>query len=458
MRCIGLTVASVVLAGCVNFSALPEPGELTNPALPDIPVNWQTDTSGTGPAPVGWIDELGDGTLVALVEEAQENNRTLQSVLASVEQSRAILRQARSSLFPAINYSASGSEAGLVDGPSAESYASGLSLNWELDLWGRVRASRNAAAFAAQATEADYRFAQYSLAAGVARAYFGVIEASLQLAVAQKSLDALSRTAKIVSTQREFGAADAYDESLALANVASARASLAQAEGGLRLAKRALSVLLGRYPDELLSIRDDFPIRPAIPTAGLPGELLERRPDIIAAELTVLSAFSDVGATKATRLPTFSLSGGLNVSSPEFSDVLDVSNGTWSLATALLGPLFDAGLRRAQIDAASAVQTQAIALYAQTALEAFEEVENSLDQNRVIEVRVAALTDAAAAQNKAFDLAEFRYQEGETNLLDVLVVQSNTLTADSALVSVQREQLDEWINLNLALGGTWQVP
>ena len=184
--------------------------------------------------------------------------------------------------------------------------------------------------------------------------------------------------------------------------------------------------------------------------------------------MSVASAFSTVGATKATRLPQFSLSGSLSGGGTafgipggtvdSFSDAVDPDNSIWSLAVNLLGPLFDAGLRRAQIDEASEAQRQAIASYAQTALVAFQEVENSIDQNAIIAERAAALAEAAAAQNRALELAQLRYQEGETNLLDVLQVQANTLSADSALVTVRREQLDEWISLNLALGGSWETP
>ncbi|MEL6870914.1 MAG: efflux transporter outer membrane subunit [Pseudomonadota bacterium] len=456
MKRIALISMSLVLAACAPFAMQPDLPALTRPSLPDLPPAWQVAQEAVGDVTVGWIGAFNDPALTALVVEAQANNRNLQAALAGLEQSQAIARQARAALFPALNYSAAAAESGRVAGSSDDSYTTGLSLGWELDVWGRVRASRNAAAYAAASAEADYVFSQYSLAAAVAQTYFLVIESDLQEAVAQKSLDALTQTVRIVAAQRELGAADAYDEALARANLATARATLAQAAGGKRLARRALEVLVGRYPADALEARRDLPAVPLLPGAGVPSTLLERRPDLIAAELSVGAAFSDVGATKATRLPTFSLSGALDIAGLDFADALDPDNGTWSLATSLLGPLFDAGLRRAQIDAASAVQRQAIAGYAQTVLNALQEVENSLDQNRVVAERVKALQEAAVAQNRAFDLVQLRYEEGETNLLDVLVVQANTLSADSAVVTARREQLDEWINLNLALGGSWQ--
>ena len=447
---------SFILAACAPYAQRPDLPSLTEPALPDLPPAWQVAQASVGDVEVGWLARLDDPQLEDLVREAQNNNRNLQAAYAGVERARALTRQARAALFPALNYSAAVAEGGRIADSSSDSYSSGLSLSWELDVWGRVRASRNASVYSAESAEADYVFSQYSLAAAVAQSYFLVIESHLQEEVAQKSLDALTETARIVSSQREVGAADAYDEHLATANMASSRANLLQVQGGKRLARRALEVLLGRYPHDDLFVRKDLPNVPALPASGVPSSLLERRPDLIAAALTIASAFSDVGAAKAARLPTFSLSGSADINSPRARDILDTDNGTWSLASALLGPLFDAGLRRAQVEAADATQRQAIASYAQIALTAFQEVEDSLDQNSVLALQVAALQDAATAQNRAFNLAQLRYEEGETNLLDVLTIQSNTLTADSNLVSAKRQQLDEWVNLNLALGGSWE--
>lgn len=452
--CILLTAA---LAGCAPFARTPDTGALVAPSLGDVPTAWQLAQARVGDVDVGWAERLGDPALVALIREAQVNNRDLKTALAGLEQARALVRQARAPLMPAINYSTAASEGGPVDGRSSDAYSAGLTLGLELDVWGRVRATRDSVSYAAAAVEADYVFAQYSLAAGVAQTYFQLIESSLQEEVARKSLDALAATERIVSAQRELGAADGYDEALAVANVATARATLAQAAGGKRLARRALEVLVGRYPANALEVRADLPAVPAIPAAGLPSALLERRPDLVAAEYDVASAFSSVGAVRATRLPTFNLSGSLETQALSLGDALDPGNGLWSLATSLLGPLFDAGLRRAQIDEATAAQRQAINAYAQAALTAFQDVENSLDQNRVVAERVDALARAAEAQNRAFDLAKVRYEAGETPLLDVFVVQANTLTADSALVTARREQLDEWVTLSLALGGDWST-
>ncbi|MEM7003385.1 MAG: efflux transporter outer membrane subunit [Pseudomonadota bacterium] len=457
MRTLTILVC-LALMGCAQYAKQPDLPALTEPALPEPPTAWQTAQQSLGEVEVGWIAEINDPALLALVSEAQQNNRNLQAAEAGVRRAFSLVRQARAALLPGVNYSAAAAQGGRVADSASDNYSSGLSLNWELDIWGRVRASRNAAQYSAESAQADFVFAQYSLAAAVAQAYFVAIEAALLEEVSAKSLNALQETVRIVESQREVGAADAFDEFLAAANLATGKATLAQAQGAELLALRALEVLLGRYPAADLATPDDLPEVPATPKAGVPSELLERRPDIIAAQLSVASAFSDVGAAKAARLPALSLSSSLDITAPRARDAFKTDNGTCSIAAAILGPLFDAGLRRAQVEAASATQEQAIANYTQIALQAFQEVEDSLDQNLVLARRVNALEEAAVAQNRAFNLAQLRYEEGETNLLDVLTIQSDTLAADSNLVSARRQQLDEWVRLNLALGGHWDTP
>ncbi|MEO0576454.1 MAG: efflux transporter outer membrane subunit [Pseudomonadota bacterium] len=444
------------LAGCAPFAVQPDLPSLTAPSLPEVPADWQVAQQTVGDVTVGWIDALSDPALSELVREAQRNNRDLQAAAAAVERALALARQARSALFPTLNAVADASQAGPIDGGSTRAYSAGLQTQWEVDVWGRVRASRQAAGYSAASAEADYVFTQYSLAAAVAQTYFLMIEAGLQEQVSERNVAALRETDRIVRAQRELGAGSALDEALARSNVANAEAALIDAAGSRRLAARALEVLLGRYPGAAVSGNSVLPTLPVVPAAGVPSSLLERRPDIIAAELSIASAFSSVNAARAARLPTISLTGGVNAGGDSVSDALDLGDGTWQLAANLLGPLFDAGLRRAQVAEASASQKLAIATYAQTALNAFREVEDSLDQNAVLAERTALLAEAARQTQRAFDVAQLRYQEGETDLLDVLQIQANTFSADSALVTIQRQQLDEWINLHLALGGSWE--
>lgn len=453
-----MIVAIALLAACTPFAEKQSARDVGATALPDVAEVWQMAGAATGDVRFDWIARLEDPVLGALVEDAQENNRDLRQAAARVAQFRARVRQSRSGLWPALNYSGSVGEAGPLEGSGSRSYDAGVQLNWELDLWGRLRANRWSAYLTAEAAAADYRFSQYALAASVAQGYFLLIEAGLQEEVAKKSLAVLAETSRIVSAQRELGAVSSLDVALARRDLANAEASLANAEVNRRQALRALEVLLGRYPASALAARVELPAVPAPPPPGLPAGLLVRRPDIIASELSLAASFKNLEAARASRLPTLSLTGALSGASSELSEVLDSDNAGWQLATSLLGPLFDAGLRRSQIEEGAAARSEALEAYVQTVLTAFQEVENGLDQIAILERRERALRDAAEAANRALSLARLRYREGETDLLDVLTIQSTTFTADSALVTVQRERLDQWVNLNLALGGSWTAP
>ncbi|MEO1574641.1 MAG: TolC family protein, partial [Pseudomonadota bacterium] len=189
---IGLLLAAA-LAGCTPFARTPDTAALVAPSVGEVPTAWQFAQARVGDVEIGWAQQLGDPVLIELITEAQANNRDLQTALAGLEQARALVRQARAPLLPAINYSTAASEGGPVDGRSADAYSAGVTLGLELDVWGRVRATRDSVSYAAAAVEADYVFAQYSLAAAVAQTYFQLIESSLQEEVARKSLDALGQ-------------------------------------------------------------------------------------------------------------------------------------------------------------------------------------------------------------------------------------------------------------------------
>ncbi|MEL6361771.1 MAG: efflux transporter outer membrane subunit [Pseudomonadota bacterium] len=456
MKKLLFSLVGLFAGACTSISDPDQARGIAADAPPAAPDAWRTASPEEGAVQIGWIAALEDPVLADLVGEAIRNNRDLAAAAAAVEQSRALARQAGAAIVPAVDVTGSASRGGVVEFPSSDSYSLGLQLNWEADIWGRVRANKRAAAFNAYSAEVDFVFTQYTIAAAVAQAYFLAIEAGLQLDVANKSLNALKQTDEIVSAQREIGVATGLDLALSRRDLANARDAVLEAEGGQRLALRALEALLGRYPGADLKTRTTLPATPAPPPPGTPASLLARRPDLIAAERSIAAAFNSVSAARAARLPTISLVSTINGSSSELSDVLDPENVAWQLAGNLLGPLFDGGLRKAAADEASAVQLQAVNAYAQAAITAFQEVEDSLDQNTVLRNRREALKDAAKEANHAFEIAQIQYEEGESNLLDVLTIQSTAFAADSTLVSVERALLVEWINLNLALGGSWQ--
>lgn len=449
-----LTVV-VLVAGC-SVNRPPEEAKAAAEAqVPAQPPEWKTDAT-PGDVQLGWLAAFEDQTLTALVGEAQEHNQSLQATAANVDRARALARQAGAALKPAVNLSAGGSRSGTAASSTQSDLLNvGVDVAWEADLWGRLRAGRQGAIASAEAAEADLRYARHSLAASVARGYFLAIEARRQEEVAKETVAALEETLRIVNLRFEEGMVSAQDLALTRSDLATARERLATVEGSQRDALRSLEILLGRYPGADLEVRTTLPQTPANPPAGLPSEILERRPDIVAAERRVAAAFNAVDQVRAARLPTLQLTGSLGGSSNALTSLIDPANVAWRLGTSLLAPLFDGGRRRAQVEISTADQEQALAQYGQAALQAFGEVETNLDLGAVLNRRRAELEIAAENAKEAYRIAELRYKEGESDLLDVLTVRQRVFAADSNLVSVQRQLLDQRVNLHLALGGAW---
>ena len=212
---------------------------------------------------------------------------------------------------------------------------------------------------------------------------------------------------------------------------------------------------MGRYPGAELEVRESLPEVPPPPPAGLPSELLERRPDIVAAERRVAAAFNATNQARAARLPTIGLTGNVGGASSSLSDLLDPANVAWTAGANLLAPLFDGGRRREAVEIATADQEQALAAYGQAAINAFSEFEANLDQGAVVQQRISDLQDAAAEAENAFRIARLRYEEGEEELLSVLSIQQRVIGAKSSLSNANRLLLEQRVNLNLALGGSW---
>lgn len=438
-----------------NLSRVEDANAATVASLPDLPSQWATMQATVGNVKVDWLAELNDPVLDALVAEAQKNNRNLQAMAASVESARALSNQAASVLSPQLGASLGSTSGGSVEGSGSSNLNVGIQASWEADLWGRIRSGNLAAQENVVAAEAEYKYAQYSIAANVAKAYLMTIEANRQLDIAQKSIDAVVETNRIVQVQFKNGLADQQNVSLAKADLASAQDSLISSKAGQRDATRSLELLLGRYPSAELTVDKSLPALPDALPAGIPSQLLERRPDLIAAERKVAAAFNQIDAAKAARLPNLSLSGSLGGTSSSLSNILDPANLAWQAIASLAAPLIDGGRIDAQVEAATADQKAAVAAYAQAALNAFADVEQSLDQGSVLRERKAALTTVLQASEKALKIANLQFEEGEISLLDVLTIQQRVFSARSNLLSIERASLSQFIDLNLALGGAW---
>ena len=451
-----IATATLGLSACSTTSLSPEAVETArNQTLPELPPEWTSARARLGDVEPGWVAALADPVLDGLVSEALANNRNLRAARANVDRARSLAVQARSGLVPNVDAVGGFGRQQPLEGDGITSYSIGTQLAWEVDIWGRIASGEAAAVESARSAEANYVFAQYSIAGAVAQSYFIVIEADQQIEVAQEIVDALTEITRIVQARYRYGYASAFDVSLAQSDLATAQDSLAAAQGGRLEALRALEALIGRYPAATLEPAVALPVLPPAPGAGVPSELLERRPDIISAERQLAAALNSLDATQAAQLPSVQITGAVGAASTNLSDLFDPANILANLAGSILAPIFDGGRRQAQVDAADAELQAAIATYGDTALTAFLEVETALDRGLFLQRRRSALERSNSETANALRLALIQYREGEIDLIDVLSIQQRVFGAQSSLLAIRRAQLDQYVELSLALGGSW---
>jgi NodT family efflux transporter outer membrane factor (OMF) lipoprotein len=447
----------VLVAGCASVDSGTESARsAASEQFNDLPTSWQAVQAKVGDVENGWVASFGDPNLTELVNEAQTNNRDLRAAALNVERSWLLAKQSGAALSPQVNASLGGSGGGDFSGASSDNPRTiGIQASWELDVWGRIRSGEQAALRSAEAAEADYRFSQFSISAAVARAYFGAVNAYQQAEIAGEIVRALEKTQSIVHAQYDNGVASAQDLALAKANLASSSDTLVSAKASSEDALRALEVLLGRYPAADLFVGNTLPSKPANPPAGLPAGVLERRPDLVAAERRIAASIKSVDQAKAARLPTISLTTGASGASQDLSDLLKPGNMLWTAAANLLVPIVDGGARRTQVEVSTLEQKAAVEAYASAALNAFSEVEKALADGVTVELRKSFLEEASSASDEALRLARLQYEVGEIDLLSVLQLEQAAFGARSNLLTINRLELEQHIDLSVALGGEW---
>jgi NodT family efflux transporter outer membrane factor (OMF) lipoprotein len=401
-----------------------------------------------------WLASFNDPQLDALVAEALAFNPDLRVAAARVEQAAAYVRLSGGTLYPQVNLRASGSAGADSNGVQGV----GLFVNWELDLWGRIRAGQQASQDQYVSAELDAEYARQSIAALVAKSWFLATEARLQKAIAQDMVAAAERQLGLAQDRLRVGLGNEYDVTLARANLATYRDGVQGLDLAYQQALRALETLAGRYPAAAVKVPAQLaPMPPAVPV-GMPSELLERRPDVVAAERRVAAAFYRVEEAKAAKLPRISLTAGVNSISSEVFVLKERDNPVWSLGAGLVQPLFLGGQLQAQQDIRTAEQKQAVAEYGRVGARAFGEVENALSAEFNLDAREAILKQAVADNARALELAEIRYRVGSGDLRAVQQQQLALAAARTALLRVQGERLVQRVNLHLALGGGFEAP
>ncbi|MFN2377608.1 MAG: efflux transporter outer membrane subunit [Candidatus Binatia bacterium] len=466
-------LALSLVAGCATSSTT-SPGVIAAKADLSLilPADWRAPTG--DPAAAANDLDFGDPTLARLVAEALEANPDLQVAAARVAMAAADARIAGADLYPKIGLGGNGGRqrdvfVGFpVDAPGVSSPLSSttsrlgvsLDISWELDVWGRVRAGREAAGADLAAAVAEWNGARLSLAAQTAKAWFALLEAREQLALAEDTLASWLASAEQVQARYSLGVRSPLDVRLSRTQVAGAEARASVRRLALENTARQLEVLLGRYPAAELADPAREAGRPLhhwaslqpVP-AGIPAELLARRPDLVRAEQNVYAADRRVAAAKAALLPRIAITGSAGTVSDDFTHLLDGDFGVWSWAANLMQPILEGGRLRGAVSKAKAGAGAEVSAYISTALVAFAEVESALSGETHLAVTELALESAAREAAAAETLAAERYRSGLEDYVTLLDSRRTALEASSALLEARRRRLDNRVDLVLALGG-----
>jgi NodT family efflux transporter outer membrane factor (OMF) lipoprotein len=442
-----------VLGGCAT---LPEPSseQIRGDALGKvaIPPNWSAQGS-QAQVDRGWLAEFDDPRLTELVYEALANNPDLLIAAARVEQANAQVDIAQAQLLPAIGIIGRGGNKPIADLVPLLSGVM-LRLSWEIDLWGRLRYARNAAIAASDAQNADYRYAQQSLAASVARAWFVASEARLQQALAEQMGQRGTHLVELAGQRERLGIGTTQETLVARAAAANYLDAGQRALMASRGAARALELLLGRYPGATLQSATALTPMPGPVPTGIPMDVLNRRPDLYAAERRVAAAFDKVGEARAAMLPTLSISAGYGrLSDAAVRTREDLEQTTSSVSATGIMPLYTGGALTGQVRLRSAEQKQAVADYTRRALIALGEVEDALTADRVLAERESLLGQAVSANEQATTQVHSSLRIGKSDQRAVYAQEMDSFAAQSALLAVQRERLSRRVDLYLALAG-----
>lgn len=455
-RC--LLPCALWLASC---GTAPRPAEVTLPT--GIPATWSS-AAAEGTIPDAWWRGFGDPILDACIEQALLGNQDLAAATARMQAALEQARIAGAALAPQLNAGLQPQRSRVnflnlpiqtngVPSVTATTFGLNLNLSWELDLWGRLAASESAALADAQAAAADLAAAQLSIVAQTCKAYFATVEARQQVALAQATVATFRAIDDDVRDRFRRGVRPALDAQQSRTSLATAEANIALRQQLLQAALRQLEILLGSYPAGTFDGATEFVATlPEVP-AGLPSELLARRPDLLAAERRLAAAGCRVEAARAALLPRLSLTASGGTTSLELDDLVDAGFRVWSLGANLLQPLFTGGALRADVARNEALQREAVAAYGGSLLRAFAEVEGALASDGLLAAQEEAVTRAAMSAVAARDLARERYQFGLTGFIDVVDGQRRAFETESARIVLLRQRIDNRIDLFLALGG-----
>jgi multidrug efflux system outer membrane protein len=436
-----------LLAGCTLGP------DYVRPQTPQHPAYHSDTPPGSSIADLPWWEIFSDPTLDDLIRTALDNNRNLRVSLARIEEARARLGVVRADLYPNIFYGANAGYADSTKVDNTTSAAAFADVSYIVDLWGRVRRSNEAALRDLLATEEAYGVVTITLVADVARAYFQLRGIDKRLDIAERTIETRQHSLDIVQVRFDAGMVSEVDVHQARIQLTGAQASVETFKRLRAQTENAISLLLGQPPMSIprgLPIDDQiFP--PEVP-AGLPSELVERRPDIRRAEQLLAAQTARIGVAEAARFPSLTLSADLGVS---VTNGLDA--GFLSLGLDLFGPLFQAGKNKRRVEIEVARTEQLLAQYEQSILAAFREVEDAMVAVETFRAEHEILLTQVASAQAAVDLSWARYEEGITSFLEVLDIERSLFTSRLRATDAQESRYTSIVQLYRALGGGWSV-
>ncbi len=415
-----------------------------------------------------WWEAFGDPELNALEDQAGVSNQNVAQAEAAFRGARAAVRGARAELFPTVTTSpsvtrshssqnsstaASGTSAGTIT-----SYQLPGDLSYEADVWGRIRRTVEGSVASAQASAADLETVKLSMQAELAGDYFLLRGLDVQKELLDKTVTAYEKALQLTINRHDQGVASGVDVAQAETQLYTTRAQATDLAVARAQLEHAIAILAGRPPADFTIVSAPVAYSPPTVPVGLPSELLERRPDIAAAERRMAAANAQIGVAKAAFFPRLLLSASGSYQSPKLSSLFSVASRFWAIGPSLAATLFDGGQRRATREQAQASYDGAVAAYRQTVLTAFQEVEDNLAALRILAEESTQQADAVAAAERSLALAMNRYQAGITTYLEVITAQGAALANERAAVDVLTRRMTASVNLVKALGGGWREP
>jgi multidrug efflux system outer membrane protein len=454
--------ATFLLAGCTLGPDYVRPAS----TLPEQTLETSSEARAQAPINPEWWTLFNDASLNNLVGQALAANQDLQAAIARLEAAEASAREAGAEFYPAIGASANGSRnrssGETVSGKNtgAQTYnnrRAALSLSYEVDLWGRIRRSNEAARAEALASQFGRDSIRLALIGQVANEYLALRSLDAQLQVTEQTLESRRQSLKIVQARLDAGSASALELAQAESVLSGAQAQLNQLKRQRALSENQLGLLTGQPGLKLAADTLERLPLPPTPPAGLPSSLLEARPDIRQAEEKLVAANARIGVAKAAYFPTIGLTGLYGGESMALSGLFSSSATIWSAALGLSMPIFDAGRTGARVDQASALQKENLATYRKTVQSAFREVNDALASLREYAEEEAAFKAQVAASQRALNLAQMRYEAGYSGYFDLLDSQRTLNSAQLLYLATRKNRLAAAVDLFKALGGGWQA-